>query len=224
MKILRQLSTMIRRGLGMLTFRSSRDYWVERYQRGDDSGSGSYGALAQYKAEILNRFVAAHGVQTVIEYGCGDGNQLTLARYPQYTGFDISPDAIQRCRTLFQADPSKTFLLMSEVAGQAAELTLSLDVIYHLVEDAVFEDYMRLLFQSAQKYVAIYSTNSTGGGLKSPHVRHRPFTAWVGTHLPEWRLIERHPSMDEALQLKQRTSPAEFYFYQKTGVEEQQGS
>ena len=37
-----------------------------------------------------------------------------------------------------------------------AELALSLDVIYHLVEDTVYESYMGQLFDSATKYVIVY--------------------------------------------------------------------
>lgn len=41
-----------------------------------------------------------------------------------------------------------------------ADLSLSLDVIYHLVEDEVFETYINTLFKSARRYVIIYSSNS----------------------------------------------------------------
>ncbi|TAT59972.1 hypothetical protein EGM92_29840 [Enterobacter cloacae] len=34
----------------------------------------------------------------MMEFGCGDGNQLSLADYPRYTGFDISDHAIQLYR------------------------------------------------------------------------------------------------------------------------------
>jgi hypothetical protein len=45
---------------------------------------GSYGKFAAFKAEVLNAFVQEMRVDTVIEFGCGDGNQLTLARYPLF--------------------------------------------------------------------------------------------------------------------------------------------
>ncbi len=74
----------------------------------------------------------------MIEYGCGDGNQLILADYPQYIGFDVSPDAVALCKKIFSADLTKAFHLMDEYNHQTADLTLSLDVIYHLVEDECF--------------------------------------------------------------------------------------
>ena len=59
----------------------------------------------------MNRLVKEQQVNTVIEYGCGDGNQLKLAEYPSYTGFDVSPVAVKKCETIFSNDVSKTFRL-----------------------------------------------------------------------------------------------------------------
>ena len=39
---------------------SSADYWEDRYHTKGNSGAGSYGVLAAYKAGFLNAFVAAH--------------------------------------------------------------------------------------------------------------------------------------------------------------------
>src|SRR5262245_41742960 len=98
---------LLARRKNMKLFASSAGNWEKRYAHGRNSGVGSYGFLAEFKAEVLNRFVAAHQVQTVIEFGCGDGNQLTLAEYPTYLGFDVSRTAISQCQTLFKADGNK---------------------------------------------------------------------------------------------------------------------
>ena len=79
--------------------------------------------FALFKAEIINTFIAEHGVQSVIEFGCGDGNQLTLARYPIYIGFDVSETAINKCKEIFAADPTKTFDVMFRYSGQKGDLT-----------------------------------------------------------------------------------------------------
>ena len=129
-------------------FQGSERYWEHRYESGGHSGDGSYGRLAEFKAEILNAFVLRNGIASVIEYGCGDGNQLGLSRYPAYIGFDVSANAVSRCRERFSGDDTKTFKLMTEYGGETAELTLSLDVLYHLVEENVFLEYMNRLFDS----------------------------------------------------------------------------
>ena len=141
-------------------FPGSESYWDRRYSSGGNSGAGSYGKFSALKARTLNAFVEENGVSSVIEYGCGDGNQLRTAEYPQYLGFDVSPVAIAMCRKIFAQDATKSFRLMSEYAGETARLALSLDVIYHLVEDEVFESYMHRLFASATRYVIIYSSDT----------------------------------------------------------------
>jgi len=75
----------------------SSEYWDRRYRSGGTSGDGSYGGLAEFKAEIINVFVEENGIDTVVELGCGDGNQLGLMDVPQYTGYDISKKAVEMC-------------------------------------------------------------------------------------------------------------------------------
>ena len=88
----------------------------------------------------------------MIEFGCGDWNQLSLADYPSYIGLDVSGSPIERCQRRFAADPAKSFFLydgacFADRAGIfAADLALSLDVIYHLTEDTVLETYLMHLF------------------------------------------------------------------------------
>jgi len=176
-------------------FAGSRDYWETRYASGSNSGVGSYGKFAEFKAEFLNAFVAEQHIASVIEFGCGDGNQLALARYPDYLGFDVSATAVAACRARHAGDASRRFQLIDDYAGETAELSLSLDVLYHLVEDEVFERYMARLFDAATRYVIVYSSNSERGVEQaSPHVRHREFTRWVAAQRPAWRLLHHVPN------------------------------
>lgn len=93
-------------------FPGSNRYWEERYASGRNSGAGSYKKLAEFKAEIVNSFVTRHNVTSVIEFGCGDGNQLELANYHRYLGLDVSETVISLCKQRFSSDTSKTFKLM----------------------------------------------------------------------------------------------------------------
>jgi hypothetical protein len=195
-------------------FKHSSDYWDRRYLTGGTSGAGSYGRLAEFKASFLNGFVEEHKIASVIEYGCGDGAQLKLARYPSYTGVDVASKAVEVCRTLFSGDPSKQFLQLDAVApGSVADLAISLDVIYHLVEDSVFDAYMRQLFDSAQRFVIVYSSNKDEN-LPVNHVRHREFTKWVEKNRTGWRLqstIKNAYPFDP--EDTERTSFADFYVF-----------
>ena len=194
----------------------SGDYWEERYRARGNSGAGSYNRLAYYKAERLNAFVAAHAVQSVIEFGSGDGAQLRLAEYPSYIGVDVSPTAIDLTKKTFASDPTKTFLHSSEMTSDIrAELALSLDVVYHLIEDAVFETYMNQLFDSATRFAIIYSSD-TKEQSDAVHVKHRKFTDWVARNRPDFKLTEveknRYPwdpgNPDD-------TSFADFFFFER---------
>jgi SAM-dependent methyltransferase len=197
-------------------FHGSAGYWEARYRRGGTSGAGSYGELARFKAEVLNGLVESHAVRSVIEFGCGDGHQLKLARYASYLGLDVSPRAVQMCRETFSNDPSKSFALSRDYAGQTADLALSLDVIFHLVEDEVFVAYMRSLFSAAEKLVVVYASNTDEQEApRLPHVRHRRFTDWVDANEPRWRLariIENRFPYDA---VTGSGSPASFFIYER---------
>jgi SAM-dependent methyltransferase len=196
-------------------FIDSQHYWQSRYQNGGDSGRGSYGRLAQFKAEVLNTFIAEHGVQSVVEFGCGDGNQLSLGQYRAYVGFDPAPVVIQHCRDRFAEDSTKTFELLDGnfVAGRCrAELALSLDVIYHLIEDSVFEAHMQAIFKAAGRYVIIYSDDRERPS-SSAHIRHRRFSPWISNHCREWRLIEHIPNRYPYNETDPDSSWADFWIY-----------
>jgi hypothetical protein len=196
---------------------NSSSYWDSRYANGGNSGDGSYGELARFKSGILNGFVAENQIDAVIEFGCGDGNQLSLAKYPSYVGIDVSPTALQRCHERFDRDATKAFLQYDEPAANAArsELVLSLDVIYHLVEDDIYEKYMSRVFDAATRFVIIYSDNE-----EAPrdmiHVRHRKFSDWIEQYRPDWRLIRHIPNKFPWEPATQRGSFSDFWIYEKS--------
>jgi hypothetical protein len=197
-------------------FNGSANFWERNYVQGLTSGCGSYGSMGKAKAAFLNSFVRDHHVSSVVEFGCGDGYQLSLADYPCYVGLDVSRTAIGLCQRRFPGDSSKSFFLYDgtcfrdSVGLFAAELALSLDVIYHLIEDPVFETYMTHLFAAGRRYVIVYSTNMAIEGT-APHVRHRCFTPWVEQKFPEWKLahVSRGPFAP--------TGQADFFVYERLG-------
>lgn len=212
---LRDLVAVVRRRLDLLSFRSSERYWIDRYKHGGDSGHGSYGQLARHKADVINSFVRDNKIDSVVELGCGDGNQLTLAKCPRYVGYDVSPDAIALCRSRFRNDATKAFHLLSAYSEEEADLALSLDVIYHLVEDATFEKHMHLLLNASRRFIIIYSTNAEHKPLEAPHIRHRCFTDWMTARAPEWELIRYSPTDHLAAGRANRERSAEFFVYRK---------
>lgn len=197
-------------------FEGSALYWQRRYKTGGTSGPGSYGELALFKAEILNGFVSTENVKSVIEFGCGDGHQLSLAKYPTYIGYDVSPDAVRMCQERFSGDPLKSFKVMQSYAHELADATLSLDVIYHLIEDETFQKYMEILFDSSTRWVVVYSSNFEGAGDNhASHVRHREFTRWVQIHRPDWLLVRTVSNRFPFKGDYETGSQADFFFFRK---------
>jgi SAM-dependent methyltransferase len=204
----------------MLDIRT-KDYWNDRYSTGGNSGDGSYGHLAVFKAEILNGFIAAHGVRTMAELGCGDGHQLGLIEAESYTGYDISPKAVELCSQRYRDDPSRSFKTydpsgpLAETAPPA-DLAVSLDVVYHLLEDETYETYMRDLFGLSGRFVAIYSNNTEKRFALASHIRPHRFTDWVDRNLPDWTLCgyvpNRYPYRPGS---PSGTSIADFHFFSR---------
>lgn len=199
------------------SFPGSAAYWEGRYKSGRDSGAGSYNRLAQFKAHFINKFVDEKSIESVVEFGCGDGNQLSLANYPSYVGYDVSDTVLHKCRSIFSSDKRKAFKIYSDYNGEHFDLGLSLDVIYHLVEDDVFEKYMSDLFRASTRFVIIYSSNKNED--QKQHVRHRKFTDWIESKQSEWLLVEHVPNIypyDE--NDPSNTSFADFYVFAKGGI------
>jgi hypothetical protein len=198
-------------------FVGSAHYWKQRYRSGANSGAGSCGKYAEFKACVLNSFVREKQIESIIEYGCGDGNQLKLSNYPSYIGFDVSPEALSQCNNIFCGDEDKTFKLMESYDNETAHMTLSLDVIYHLVEDDVFLTYMEQLFDTSTNFVVIYSSNTDEQErFQAAHVKHRKFSTWIEQNRPGWKLIQRIPNRYPYNAKKQEGSFADFYIYEKS--------
>ncbi len=171
---------------------NSEQYWEKRYASGGNSGVGSYSKFAEYKANFINKFVKDNAIDSVVEYGCGDGNQLSYAKYKKYVGIDVSETAIDICKRKFLGDSTKKFFLSHQSPSAKYDLALSLDVIYHLIEDSVFEQYIHSLFISSSRYVIIYSSNKNDNSdMISAHVKHRNFTVYIQENIKNWVLVRR---------------------------------
>lgn len=179
---------------GNKAFPGSKKYWENRYKSGDNSGTGSYGQIAVFKAKVINNFVKENKIRSILEFGCGDGNQLSLLKARTYIGLDVSEYIIRECFRKMSLDKTKSFFLYDPkcfIDNQSifkSDLVLSLEVIFHLVEDDVFNLYMKHIFDSSSKYVIIYSSNKDS--VQKYHVRHRKFTDWINKNKPNWKLVK----------------------------------
>lgn len=205
-------------------FPGSAAYWEQRYANGGNSGDGSRGLNAEFKASVLNKLVADQGIESVIEFGCGDGEQLTLAEYPRYLGFDVAPTTLRRNIAKFADDPSKSFALydsecFSDPAGLVtADLVISLDVIYHLTEDNVYDQHLKHVFGAARKHVALFTSDADDPSMQgrfAAHLRHHPVPRDVKERFPDWRLRERIEHPRPWRTEGSSGSIADFYIYER---------
>lgn len=204
-------------------FKGSEQYWEGRYQQKGNSGSGSYDHLAEFKSDVLNAFVKEKNVKSIIEFGSGDGNQLKTAIYPAYIGLDVSPTAVKICDNLFKTDKTKSFYVYNSLAFCdnarlfQADLTLSLDVLYHLVEKEIFEAYLLHLFSASNKYVIIYASDyNQAVAPVFQHENRRSFTDFVTKNLPHWKLTEVIKNKYNPEEYKEKGSLSDFFIYEKT--------
>lgn len=211
------LITKIKKVLKKESFKGSTQYWEKRYNSGGDSGRGSYDKFAEFKANVINDFVKKSAIKSVIEFGCGDGNQLKYYDFEKYLGLDVSDKVIKICKNTFADDSSKSFDIITNYNNQKADLSMSIDVIYHLVEDVIFNKHIDSLFESSEKFVIIYSSNSDDLNSNSQaHVRHRKFTDRIDDKHTDFELVNhiknKYPFSQDN---KEGGSHADFYFYKK---------
>lgn len=171
-------------------------FWENRYASGGNSGKGSYGRLALYKANIINSLISEFNINSIIELGCGDGNQTSLLEHDvDYLGLDISPTVIEQNLKTFFLDQKKDFLLFDSNRIKNigvflnADMAISLDVLYHLVELNTFESYLSTLFAVAKQYVVIYASDDEGIKVNSPHIFIRAFTPYITEHFKDFQLV-----------------------------------
>jgi SAM-dependent methyltransferase len=156
-----------------------KGYWEDRYRAGGNSGAGSYGLLAEYKAEMINEFVKKNNVGRVIEFGCGDGNQLNLYKFNTYLGLDISEKSIELNMERYSDDHTKSFMRYdpSHFANGGflkADLVICIDVLYHITDESDFKKTLCDIFDCSSRYVVLYTnTKIFEGGKTSNHIKDR---------------------------------------------------
>lgn len=148
----------------MTTF-DYKGYWEDIYRYGGTSGNGSYGEIALFKANIVNNIIEKYNANTVIEFGCGDGNQLGYMNYNNYIGFDISNSAVERCRNLYINDNSKEFIHYTpdsfDCSPYRADMVVCLDVLYHITDENDFVNTLTYISKCASKVVVLFTKLTT---------------------------------------------------------------
>ena len=199
-------------------------FWNELYARGKDSGPGSKGRLAEFKAEVINRIMDDEDVHTILDFGCGDGMMTELYNIDdrKYIGIDISTEAIKKCLSVEHGDD--VFMTYDEWIYVSPpglfDCVLSVDVLFHIIEDDLFHDYMTMLFDASSNVVVIYAYDSNEkphpDSIKQPkHMKYRKFTNWIDSNISGFKLIEHIPNRYPFIIGDKNTSISDFYIYKR---------
>jgi len=204
-----------------MSFNSSA-YWEKRYATGGNSGDGSYNHLAEFKAAVINQFIHTYNIKSIVDYGVGDGNQCALidTKKVEYYGIDVSDTAISMCQK--KRLPNKIFMTVNEFASKKiqCQVSISCDVIYHLIEDIVYKNYMQNLCNFSDQYIIIYAKNENI--YHTQHVKFRKFSDYLD--MTNYKLLQHIPNpypQNIIGRDNTNTSPSDFYVYKKKDVKDE---
>jgi len=90
-------------------------------------------------------------------------------------------------------------------------------VLYHLIDDAIYVNYLDQLFSLSRRYVVIYASNFDGPDIRgAAHVRHRKFTSDIARRFPQWTLLKL---VENPYKFKESTE-ADFAIYSREEFED----
>lgn len=158
-----------------------RDIFTEIYERGEwgsaegtefYSGPGSDPAVARPYAEAVARFVAEHGIGSVIDIGCGDFRvgRMIADGGVRYTGVDIVDGLVARNQASFGA-PGVSFATGNVVEDDLPDAGLCLvrEVFQHLSNREIQAALGRL-----RKYPYVIVTDHQPAGTRFVGNRDKP--------------------------------------------------
>jgi len=173
--------------------------------------------IRMFKQKIINQVVRDYNIQKVVEFGVGDGVQLEIGKYPRYVGVDVSKTVVESTTKKFGSDKSKSFIDLETYINIGdyfqADLGMSLDVLYHLVEWDIFREYLDRLFNSANSHVLIYACDEDQNSSNdyASHVAKRRFNYLIEKYKSSWKLKQKWSYPKEFMD----PSCAEMFLYEK---------
>lgn len=161
------------------------------------------------KAHFLNSFVICNNVNSVAEVGCSSIDELTLSKYPVYTGFDIRTKTIEKLKTYFSKDKLKFFKSYYSLEHSSLcnhfDLSISAGILENLHKDEQYLLFLNNLFSISKSFVIIVFDS------KNKKTTYPFKEIEIIDHLNEWKLISR-VSLDLPFPLS-KTESANLYIY-----------
>tara|TARA_R110002074_G_scaffold5504_1_gene27194 strand:- start:273 stop:899 length:627 start_codon:yes stop_codon:yes gene_type:complete len=184
----------------------STSYWENRYSNGGNSGRGSYNEIANYKAKIINNFIEKNNIKNLIDYGVGDGNQLSFLKCENIIGLDVSPTIIDQLKLIYGSDNTKQFYLVNNFnITNKSTLVISCEVLFHLINIDIWKKYITNLFAYSNKYIIIFAADYDKD--YGNHCKCRKFTDYIKLNYQNWNLKTTIKKNDSCL--------GDFYIFEK---------
>jgi SAM-dependent methyltransferase len=194
---------------------NSIDYWETRYKNGGNSGLGSRGDNLEFKGKVINQLIEKYNIKSICDLGCGDGEQIKTYNIKKYIGLDVSKSTIDNCKNIFKSDKNKKFYVYQDFnkKNNIVDATISIDVMYHIIEEDIYNNYLNDLINISSKYIIIYSYNNFTNRLinSHAHIKHREFVETMkskNTKLIEY--IPNYQRIDDSDKIY-----ADFYIFEK---------
>ena len=159
---------------------SNEIFWDHRYDQFPELGSGlgSRDAVLAYKHALLRPYVALIGTGSILDVGCGDLEVFGPLPAVNYTGIDISEQALTIARG---KRPDWTFA-NRDIAGMATgsyDYSSCIDVLIHQPTTAAAQGLAENLVRVARKgvFFSIHSAEIQGSGISFNSHGIRDFVA-----------------------------------------------
>jgi SAM-dependent methyltransferase len=121
--------------------------------------------------ESIRQFLSNRGCTTILDYGCGKGNQYHVEKIHESTFYGIMPSLYDPAVEEYSNLPEGKF-----------DAVISTDVLEHIEEqdlDSVFEE----IYSKADKFVYLGICNSPANAIlqdgRNAHVTQKPIDWWV---------------------------------------------
>lgn len=186
----------------------SGEFWEARYKSGGNSGDGSYGVNGRFKIDVLNNYFHRVEPLGVLDFGVGDftySSVIAGKRFP-FFGIDVSAMKVAQLKGQFGQYANIHFATsLDAFKDQLFDYVISLDVIFHLLEDLTYNGYINQITQTSVENIVVYSSNFKDDKWEL-HVRHRRFVPDILSR--GYKLIEYIPNPTH-------TTYSDFYFFKR---------
>lgn len=153
------------------------EFWDKHYYEGGTSGPGSIDSYRDWKWKVITGM--AGQIDDVIDIGCGDLSFWEGKQCKNYTGIDISKVIIDKNIKL---RPVWNFIVKSadELVGELqAPVVLCLDVLFHIMDEVVYEKIFKNLGHYSSKWIFLNTWRMSPFGQVNTDGKYQTYWGYI---------------------------------------------